>query len=120
MQLYSSLTGYNKVLMPHHHIKLPLDAIMDLRIWLTFLRSPLTYSWPFIDYKEGQDAVTLDWYTDAAKSAQRGYGGHHMSHWFYGQWDTEFFNKYDPSIEYLQLYALTAGVLLWLKNHKNQ
>ena len=44
MRLYSSLMGYNKILKPHHHVKLPSDAIMDLRIWLTFLRSPLAYS----------------------------------------------------------------------------
>ena len=36
-----------------------------------------------------------------------------------GVWDDEFLDEMDPSIEYLELYALTVGVKLWLKFFRN-
>ena len=35
------------------------------------------------------------------------------SAWFSQQWDEAFIRAEDPSIEYLELYGVTAGILLW-------
>ena len=36
------------------------------------------------------------------------------------KWNPEFIEICNPSIEYLELYALTAGVILWIHRFKNQ
>ena len=92
--------------------------VLDLRTWLLFLESPQTYSRPFIDFTSYLDAVEMDWYTDAAKSRLRGFGGHHDRDWFWGIWPDKVMDK-DPSIEYLELFAVTVGVLMWTHRHKN-
>ena len=38
----------------------------------------------------------------------------------YGQWDPDFIVGQDPSIEYLELFALTATVLNWIHRFKNR
>ena len=84
MRMYASLSGMKqKELKPHHHVILAQDMILDLRTWLLFLESPQAYSRPFIDFTSYQDAVVMDWYTDAAKSRIRGFGGHHDRDWFW-------------------------------------
>ena len=104
MRLYSMLSGHSN-LRPHHHIKKSQDTLADLRVWLTFLKTPLSFSRPFIDYSEVLTPEVMEWYTDAAKSTSKGYGGYHKTAWFYEQWE---------------LYALTASVCLWSKDHKNK
>ena len=39
--------------------------------------------------------------------------------WFYGRWDY-FVQRVEPSIEYLELFAVTVAVLNWLKYFKNK
>ena len=38
------------------------------------------------------------------------------NHWLVGQWDSEFIQQAKPSIEFLELFALTAALTTW-KNH---
>ena len=66
------------------------------------------------------DAVSLDWYTDAAKGANLGFGGCYGRHWFFGQWEKDYISRNDPSIEYLELYAVCVSVFLWTKYIKNK
>ena len=119
MQLYRSLAGANRKLKPHHHIKVTESIIQDLGVWKCFLLSPAAYCRPFIDLSEGCTVKTLDWYTDAAKGIGRGMGGHHYSHWFYMFWNKVFLTEKNPSIEYLELFAVTTSVVLWRNLHKN-
>ena len=62
----------------------------------------------------------LDWHTDAAKGKKLGFGGTFGAHWFFGQWEDQYIQTYDPSIEYLELYAVTISVLLWAGHIKNR
>ena len=71
-----------------------------------------------MDYSEDLFSDQLDWYTDA--SGVIGAGGIHGEKWFKIQWDQQFIADYSSSIEFLELYALMAGVLLWLKNYPNR
>ena len=36
------------------------------------------------------------------------------------QWNEKYFLKYNPSIQYLELYALVAGALAWIHRFKNR
>ena len=54
-------------------------------------------------------------YSDA--SGKIGFGALCGSSWMYGRWGN--FLSEDPSIEYLELFALTVGVLAWIKRFEN-
>ena len=42
-----------------------------------------------------------------------GLGAFFQDRWFAKMWDKEFLQKCEPSIAYLELYALTAAILTW-------
>ena len=63
-------------------------------------------------------ADEVDMYSDA--SGKLGMGALCASEWMMQMWPTEFINRYRPSIEYLELFAVTAGVLTWLHKFKNR
>ena len=119
MRLYVALTGYKNTLKPYHHVRIPADTLNDLRVWRTFLTTPFAFWRPFIDFSHFTTAIALDWFTDSAKAISKGFGGHHGSAWFHGLWPAQFLTKYDPSISYLELYAVVVSAVLWLNNHKN-
>ena len=50
-------------------------------------------------------------YTDA--SGKIGYGCFFNGKWAFREWDKVFLRKAKPSIEYLELFALTVGILTW-------
>ena len=66
-----------------------------------------------VDSRILQKSVEL--FADAAGKAKLGWGAWlpHLGLWMYGQWDEEFFQKFNPSIDFLELYALLAGVVTW-------
>ena len=49
-----------------------------------------------------------------------GYGGICEDSWMYGQWEPSFIETCEPSIAYLELYALVATVLNWIHRFKNK
>ena len=59
-------------------------------------------------------------YSDAAKSASKGFGVYCNKQWVAKKWPTGFIQNCDPSIEYLELYRVTTAVLLWIKNFNNR
>ena len=52
-------------------------------------------------------------FTDAAGNVKLGWGAWlpHLGLWMYGQWEEEFFQKFCPSIDFLELYALLAEII---------
>ena len=54
-------------------------------------------------------------YSDSSLNPELGCGGTCLSSWFMLQWDADFIIDMKPSIAYLELYALTVGVLNWIK-----
>ena len=59
-------------------------------------------------------------YSDALRNFELGFGAYCDTEWTYGQWDRLFMERYEPSIEYLELYALLIGVLNWSRLFKNR
>ena len=118
-RLYSLQTN-TKVTMPHHHIDLKSEARSDLKIWLQFLQQPRSYSRSFFQFNNMITYAPQFFYTDAAGSANLGCGGVCDSEYFVLQWDEDFITKKKPSINYLELYAITIGILSWTHQFKNR
>ena len=111
-RLYACTAGTK--LMPHHHIRINGEMRMDLELWLEFLQHPTAYCRPFMDYSNGIQPVVVPIYTDASRNFDLGAGGVCSNRWWFAlQWDRQFMEQNQPSIEYLELYAVTIAVLNW-------
>ena len=57
----------------------------------------------------------IEVFTDAAGNAKLGWGAWlpHIGLWMHSQWEEEFFHKFQPSIDFLELYGLLAGIVTW-------
>ena len=108
----------NDKLKPHHHIKINGEMRADLTMWLTFLQHPTVFSRPFLDFSKTLVADEIDMYSDA--SGRIGLGAVCGCNWMTQTWPKEFLDKNKPSIEYLELYAVVAGVLRWIYQFKNR
>ena len=116
-RLYS--LGSNEKLLPHHHIRISAECRMDLEIWKRFLLTPKILCRTFLDNHE-RLARDIDMYSDASGSIGKGFGAYCGSVWTFQTWDQDWMIKQRPSIEYLELYAVALGVLLWIKQFKNE
>ena len=101
-------------LKPHHHIT---EMKEDLTMWLTFLQHPMIFCRPFLDFSKFIVASEINMYSDA--SSKIGMGALCGTSWMYQKWNSQFILKYKPSIEYLELYAVTAAVLSWIHRFKS-
>ena len=43
-----------------------------------------------------------------------------INDWIVQKWDPDFMLKWQPSIEYLELYAVTVAVMCWIDRFRNQ
>ena len=56
----------------------------------------------------------LNFYTDTSLNVLTGgLGGIYNDNWIAETWGKDFILKNKPSIQYLELFALTAGVITW-------
>ena len=122
-RLYAYTAGS---LLPHHHVRITQEMKWDLHTWLKFLQNPQIYSRPFMDFHKIY-ADQLQWYTDASRSPVLGFGGIYGQNWFAQKWSdsqdrtfSNFIISKKPSIEYLELYAMTASILLWIHKVQNR
>ena len=106
-------------LSQHHHIRITNENRLDLRVWSKFLDHPHIFSRSFMDLTE-LTALDIDMYSDASRNFDLGFGAYCGPEWTYKQWDSSFMNRHEPSIEFLELYALAVGVLNWIKIFKNK
>ena len=68
---------------------------------------------------EGSSTKILNFYSDASKAICLGFGAWFNDRWIFGQWPEGFINNCDPSIEFLELYALVAGIFTWEESLQN-
>ena len=106
-------------LKQHHHVRVTAENRLDLLTWKFFLENSTVYCRKFI-MPQILNADILDMYSDASRNFMLGFGAYCGSEWSWGQWDTEFCSVVQPSIEYLELYAVTVAVLNWLKLFENR
>ena len=115
-RLYSRIYLVEK---PHHHIDINREMRLDLLTWREFLTNGSTvFNRPFFHFDKNVSSVELDFYTDASKL--HGCGGVCGQSWFIMDWNSKFMSTRDPSINYLELFALTIGVVLWIEQFPNR
>ena len=90
----------------------------DLKMWLTFLEQPKIFCRPFMDFSKVLIVDEIDMYSDA--SGKIGMGALCGSAWMHQPWPAQFITKSKPSIEYLELFAVTAAVLAWIDGFRNR
>ena len=104
-----------KPLKQYHHIMVDSFFRRDCMIWLQFLKDTRNQALchPFIDVSSFEYATELCFYTDASLNLLYGMGGIFGNSWIVGPWGQEFITKQKPSIEFLELFMLCAGVMIW-------
>ena len=109
-------------LRQHHHVRLDGEFKLYCKVWLEFLDNTNLYdivNRKMVDLIEPENGITKRIYFtyDASVAPHLGYGCIMNNRWMYGQWKENFIQTKKPSIEYLELFALTAGVMTWSQKH---
>ena len=73
-----------------------------------------------MDFNKFWTADEVDVYSDASKNPDLGMGGVCGKSWMFKQWERHFIIEEDPSIEYLELYALLSTVINWIHRFRNK
>ena len=110
------------MLKPHHHIRLDSEFKFDCHIWLQFLTNEQlrkTVCRPMLDVKDKVNSREIGFYSDTSKAVLKGFGCIFGKNWICGQWPAKFIKECDLSIEYLELFAMVAGLLTWQKQLSN-
>ena len=102
-------------LKPYYHVKLDLEFKEDCSMWLSFLEhsNDIRLCRPVIDLNIEATSQELFFYTDASKAVDKGFGCFFYGSWTFAQWENDYIRDLNPSIEYLELYALLVGVFTW-------
>ena len=114
-------TESGKYLSNFHHVRLDSEFKLDCKTWQWFLETedPLVVNRPMIDLSESVDSRVLNFYSDASANPGLSFGCIFDKEWIFQQWESDFVASQKPSIEYLELYALCAGVFTWANKLKN-
>ena len=103
-------------LKAYHHVRLDSEFCLDCKVWFSFLNQKLNsiVNRPMIDLaSEPISATHLGFYSDASANPNFGFGCIMGDHWIGEQWEPNFIRQVQPSIEYLELFALCAGIITW-------
>ena len=102
-----------------HHVTLDTKFKSDCAVWQMFLEnaSSVSLTRPFLDFNDGGansfNAELLSFFTDASANPELGFSCYFNGRWTYSQWESAFIHDNDPSIEYLELFALCIGIFTW-------
>ena len=106
----------------HHHVKLDVESKLDCEVWLQFLtddKVARVINHPMIDILgPAQSAEKIGFASGSKKSG--GYGCVLNMQWMRGKWDPTFLKECEPSIEYVELYALVVAVEIWAQSLRNR
>ena len=107
---------------PSHHVRLDAEFKFDCEIWRSFLSRSIgrVVCRPMIDLSTMVTSKELNFFSDASANPLLGYGAVFNSEWLFNQWEPGYIDNHNPSIEYLELYALAAGILTWGSKLKNK
>ena len=117
-RLYAYTNTCTGKLKPHHHLRLNAEMRKDLEVWQTFLQHPMVFAWPFMDFGRYWHADEVSMFSDAAKHPKLGFGAICGNSWTYGVWG-DFIGSCNPSIEYLELFAVLVVILNWVHCYRN-
>ena len=108
-RVYQCFQGIPK----HRHTDLKQPVLADLRMWKLFLLH--FKGWKPIIHPAVQRSQMVELFADAAGNVNLVWGAWlpHVSMWTHVHLEAKFFQKFNPSIDFLELYALLAGVVTW-------
>ena len=66
-----------------------------------------------VDFSRAIEAGTLNFYSDASAAKELGFGAIFNNKWLYAKWELGYISKFEPSIDYLELFALVCAILSW-------
>ena len=92
----------------------------DLEMWHEFIQHPSAYARGFMDFMNYLHASEISLFSDAAKKSTLGFGVVCQNSWTFSIWPENFIEWKDPSIEYLELFALLVGVKIWIHRFKDR
>ena len=64
--------------------------------------------------------MELRFFTDATANKFLGFGALYQNNWTFGIWEAGFIKENEPSIEYLELFAVCVGIFAWGHLIKNK
>ena len=104
-------------LRQYHHVCLDAEFKEDCEIWCNFLQGDLAkvVNRPMVDLLDDVIKTSTDicFYSDTSAAKDLGFGALLNTNWIQQFWGQDFVEKCNPSIEYLELYTLVAGVITW-------
>ena len=102
-----------KALKQFHHVCIGKEFKSDCGIWELFLENANVSALcrPFVDSRQFIMSEELEFFTDA--SGKIGFGCFFNGRWMMGLWSKDFLKICEPSIEYLELYALCVAIMTW-------
>ena len=101
-------------LKPHHYVNLDTEFRSDCQVWLDFLESQdISVCHPFVDLNTSIQADHLFFYMDSSANLELGCGAIFQKQWLFGQWEPDFVKSCNPSIAYLELFAICVVVHAW-------
>ena len=119
--MYMKYSHLENSLKPHDHINLDAEFREDCQVWLTFLDNDKVLHRlcrPLIDFCQETQAQVLNFYTDSSANRTLGFGGIFCNEYFLHRWEEGYIEKFSPSIEYLELYAVCMGLFIWERKLK--
>ena len=110
----------SKAKLSHHRIRINGNIRADLEMWLKFVQHPSIFCRPFLDFNDTVTADEILMYSDASRNFKLGAGGYCGGSWFVLKWDEYFMDRNNPSIAYLELYAVTICIVNWIHRFSNR
>ena len=102
------------------YVKVDAEMKADCKMWKYFLIKPESLCRPFMDFTTKLTADGINFFTDASCVRDKCFGCIFDEQWTHSLWEDNFMNKFNPSIEYLELYALTVAIELWADKLQNK
>ena len=97
-------------------VKVNTEVLADIKMWFQFLKSCKGLL-PIFDMKQWKQC-TLSVFMDTSANPNLGWGVYTpiVGWWSFGQWDPEFFQQFNPLINFLEMYT----ILIFIQSKKEQ
>ena len=114
--VYQAFAGVRQ----HRHIDLKGNVLLDMSMWKSFLVQYKGWHPIISNAERSHNAVEV--FTDVVGNPLLDWGTFFPAQglWMYQKWDPVWFQEYNPSIDFLELYALLARVVMWVPHISNK
>ena len=105
--------GQGVQLKQHHHVSIDKEFKNDCAMWVMFLNHQAMVNRKFTDLDQSRTYTDVSFFSDSSRNPDLGFGCFFQNRWMFGKWEVGFIEKYEPSIAYLELFALVLGIIKW-------